>query len=107
MQCRQHPGKLKHNVTYFASGRQFCTNCGAGNLARSRLLGGFSGRRRVFVPRERRLKAGCSQDWLPHNLCRQFTLGKVSGIELKHAPLPIDQPGGACFSLPGRLIEKE
>jgi len=82
MQCRQHPGKLKHNVTYFASGRQFCTNCGAGNLARSRLLGGFSGRRRVFVPRERRLKAGCSQDWLPHNSCRQFTLGKVSGIVL-------------------------
>jgi hypothetical protein len=35
-----------------------------GNLARSRLLGGFSGRRRVFVPRQRRLKAGCSQDWL-------------------------------------------
>jgi hypothetical protein len=40
----------------------------------------------VFVPRERQLKAGYSQDWLPHNLCRQFTLGKVSGIELKHAP---------------------
>ena len=31
-------------------------NCGAGNSARSRLLGGQS-----------RLKAGCAQDWPPHN----------------------------------------
>src|ERR1022692_1145854 len=70
------------NVTYFASGRQFCTNCGGGNLARSRLSGGFSGRWRAFVPRDRRLNGGCSQDWLPPNLCRQFPLGKVSGIVL-------------------------
>jgi hypothetical protein len=25
---------------------------------------------RVFAPGERRLKAGGSQDWLPHNLCQ-------------------------------------
>ena len=28
---------------------------------------------RVFDPRRRRLKAGCSQDWLPHDLCRIVT----------------------------------
>ena len=29
----------------------------------------FSDHARVFAPVERRLKAGGSQDWLPHNLC--------------------------------------
>ena len=39
--------------------------CGAGNLACSRLSGGsFVG----CASPGRRLKAGCSQDWLPHNL---------------------------------------
>ena len=37
--------------------------CGAGNIARSRLSGGSFGPR---APGKRRLKAGCSQDWLPH-----------------------------------------
>jgi hypothetical protein len=41
--------------------------CGAGNRARSRLSGGFLAG--SASPRDRgcRLKAGCSQDWLPHN----------------------------------------
>jgi hypothetical protein len=30
----------------------------------------LSGRVRVFTPDERRLKAGGSQDWLPHNSSR-------------------------------------
>jgi hypothetical protein len=34
--------------------------CGAGNLACSRLSGG------LFATLKSRLKAGCSQDWLPH-----------------------------------------
>jgi hypothetical protein len=33
-------------------------------------------------PRERRLKTGCSQDWMPHNLCGISVLGKLSGIGL-------------------------
>src|ERR1017187_9625322 len=44
--------------------RQFC---GAGNLACSGLSGGFFGHARVFDPCKRRLKAGGSQDWLPHS----------------------------------------
>ena len=35
---------------------------------------------------KRRLKAGCSHDWLPHNLCRMATGPKVSDIGLKPAP---------------------
>jgi len=42
------------------------------------------GTRRVFASAKRRLKAlpggDPGQDWLPHNLCRQFAPGKVSGI---------------------------
>jgi len=38
---------------------QLCTNCGAANHGRSRLLGG-----------QGRLKAGCGQNCPPHNLCR-------------------------------------
>jgi hypothetical protein len=52
----------------------------AGNPARSRLLVGFLGR---LVPRRSRLKAGCSQDWLPHDFCRQQLQEKLSGIVLE------------------------
>src|ERR1035441_3987924 len=41
--------------------------CGACNLACSRFSGGSFGHARVFDPRKRRLKAGGSQDWLPHS----------------------------------------
>src|ERR1039457_1328281 len=34
------------------------------------LLGGFCGRCASLRSRSRRLKAGGSQDWLPHDLCR-------------------------------------
>jgi hypothetical protein len=37
---------------------KFCQFGGAGNLACSRLSGGFFGHARVFDPRKRRLKAG-------------------------------------------------
>jgi hypothetical protein len=61
-----------------------------GNLARGRVAGGSFGPERVSAPVRRRLKAlprgDPGQDWLPHRLCRQFTLGKVSCVELKHAP---------------------
>ncbi len=41
--------------------------CGAGNLACSRLSAGLLGAEYpLTVRRESRLKAGCSQDWLPH-----------------------------------------
>src|ERR1035438_1394338 len=39
---------------------------GAGNLARSRLSGGFWVMSEPSCSAEGRLKAGCSQDWLPH-----------------------------------------
>jgi len=41
-------------------------NCGAANLGRSRLSGGLSRCRRILATRQSRLKAGSSQDWLPH-----------------------------------------
>ena len=41
--------------------------CGAGNPARSRLSGGFVAPCASIRSRSRRLKAGCSQDWLPHD----------------------------------------
>jgi hypothetical protein len=44
-----------------------------GNPARSRLSGGFSSHAGVIARGKGRLKAGCSQDWLPHDLCRFIT----------------------------------
>jgi hypothetical protein len=87
-------GKLKQNVTCFAFRRPFRTNCGAGNLARGplwgRLLGGFSGRARVFVLRKSRLRAhpreDSGRDLLPHSLCRQCAMGKVRAIDLEYFP---------------------
>jgi hypothetical protein len=46
----------------------FCIIFGAGNLACSRLLGGFAAPRESLQPCKRRLKAGGSQDWLPRQL---------------------------------------
>jgi hypothetical protein len=39
---------------------------GAGNFARSRLSGGSWAMSEPSWSAEGRLKAGCSQDWLPH-----------------------------------------
>src|SRR5450759_3125955 len=39
-------------------------------LPAAAFLGGFSRRCGSLRARQRRLKAGCSQDWLTHNLCR-------------------------------------
>jgi hypothetical protein len=36
----------------------------------------FSGQMRVFVRDHRRLKAACSQDWLPH-FCNKLALGRT------------------------------
>jgi hypothetical protein len=48
-----------------------CGSCGAGNLPWSPLWDAFqaalSGHTSVFDARKCRLKAGCSQDWLPHH----------------------------------------
>jgi hypothetical protein len=46
----------------------FCICRGAGNLARSRLSGGFFRDVSELSRDKGRLKAGCSQDWLPHSL---------------------------------------
>ena len=59
---------------------------GAGNHARSRLLGGLLDHRDPAVPRGGRLKAGCSQDWLPHNFCRRQVIAKLSGISFATCP---------------------
>jgi len=75
----------------------------------------FSDRTQAFARSERRLKAGCSQDWLPHNMRRgkralmnglstpasglhqaQFPLDLYDGITLAETPvdhnLPITPP---------------
>jgi hypothetical protein len=49
-----------HNGAFLENGR------GAGNLARSRLSGGSWAMSEPSWSAEGRLKAGCSQDWLPH-----------------------------------------
>ena len=52
---------------HHAQGGAFLENGrGAGNLARSRLSGGSWAMSEPSWPAEGRLKAGCSQDWLPH-----------------------------------------
>ena len=56
-----------------AQGGAFLENRrGAGNLARSRLSGGFWVMSEPSCPAEGRLKAGYSQDWLPHKSCTHF-----------------------------------
>src|ERR1019366_8965740 len=47
---------------------------GAGNLARSRLSGGSWAMSEPSWPVEGRLKAGCSQDWLPHKAAHIFII---------------------------------
>jgi hypothetical protein len=47
-------------------------------LPAAAFLGGFSGDAGVFAPGKGRLKADCSQDWLPHNLRRM-----VAGVQSK------------------------
>src|ERR1039457_6986656 len=39
-----------------------------------------------FVARQGRLKAGCSQDWLPHNLCRIAMASKTKWHWAKACP---------------------
>jgi hypothetical protein len=53
--------------------------CGAGNLACSRLSRRPFGPWEVLTPVKSRLKAGGSQEWLPHNLRRIPVLGRVCG----------------------------
>jgi hypothetical protein len=43
---------------FFAS-PGFCISCGAGNLARGRLLGGFFGRRDTSMPSKSWFEVGC------------------------------------------------
>jgi hypothetical protein len=47
---------------------------GAGNLARNRLSGGSWVMGEPLCSAESRLKAGCSQDWLPHKAARIFII---------------------------------
>ena len=47
---------------------------GAGNLARSRLSGGSWAMSEPLWSAEGRLKAGCSQDWLPHKAAPIFII---------------------------------
>src|SRR5271157_5263127 len=58
-----------------AQGGAFLENRrGAGNLARSRLSGGSWVISEASCLAESRLKAGCSQDWLPHKAARIFII---------------------------------
>jgi len=58
-----------------AQGRAFLENRrGAGNLARSRLSGGYWIISELWCSAEGRLKAGGSQDWLPHNAAHIFII---------------------------------
>src|ERR1035437_8624346 len=47
---------------------------GAANLARSRLSGGSWAMSEPSWPAQGRLKAGCSQDWLPHKAAPIFII---------------------------------
>src|ERR1035438_9533204 len=58
-----------------AQGGAFLENRrGAGNLARSRLSGGSWAMSEPSWPAQGRLKAGCSQDWLPHKAVPIFII---------------------------------
>src|ERR1039458_6432694 len=62
-------------MPHLAQGGAFLENRrGAGNLARSRLSGGSWARSEPSWPAEGRLKAGCSQDWLPHKAAHIFII---------------------------------
>src|ERR1039457_3805341 len=76
---------------------------GAGNLARSRLSGGSWAMSEPSWPAEGRLKAGCSQDWLPHKAARIFIIScDAAGVmsSLCHLLTPIPAHG-----VPGRVNE--
>src|ERR1017187_5409538 len=58
-----------------AQGGAFLENRrGVGNLARSRLSGGSWAMSEPSWPAQGRLKAGCSQDWLPHKAAPIFII---------------------------------
>jgi hypothetical protein len=57
-----------------------CIDGGAGNFARSRLLGGSFEAWRVFLPGASRLKAGCSQNWLPHSFGKYHLVQKYLAL---------------------------
>src|ERR1017187_9366415 len=58
-----------------AQGGAFLENRrGVGNLARSRLSGGSWAMSEPSWPAQGRLKAGCSQDWLPHKAAPVFII---------------------------------
>ena len=54
------------NAAYVSHNRDSAFVVGQAILPAAAFLGGFSGRRRLLVLRKSRLKACCSQDWLPH-----------------------------------------
>ena len=60
----------------------------------------FPGSERALALRKGRLKAGCSQDWLPHNLG-----GMVSRIKKYAAPDQKSAPRHSCVVLE-ELLEK-
>jgi hypothetical protein len=61
--------KTMHKAGAFLENRR-----GAGNLAGSRLSGGSWAMSEPSWPAEGRLKAGCSQDWLPHKAAHIFII---------------------------------
>src|ERR1035441_2369589 len=62
-------------MPHLAQGGAFLKNRrGAGNLARSRLSGGSWAMSEPSWPVEGRLKAACSQDWLPHKAAHIFII---------------------------------
>src|ERR1022692_2650787 len=75
-----------------AQGGAFLENRrGAGNLARSRLSGGSWAMSEPSSSAEGRLKAGCSQDWLPHKAALIFIIRcDAAGVmsNLCHLRLP-------------------
>jgi hypothetical protein len=67
---------LALNAAYFSHNWDSALVVGQAILPAAAFPGGFSGHLRVLVVRKSRLKAGCSHDWLPHELCRIPSLPK-------------------------------
>src|SRR5271170_951089 len=87
--------RLQPNATYFGL-------VGQAILPAAAFQAALFGPRASLRTRKFRLKAGCSQDWLPHNLCRICFQSKVSDIGL--SVCRVRTPANTSFADSGRSV---